>query len=86
MGSDHIDHPWDVSIPTADLTTAKLLFNFTISTPASWFLTLDINFFYLNMPLEQPEYMNMCFDIMPEEIVYKYHLHHLTNSDGWVYI
>ena len=38
------------------------------------------------MPLVQPEYMHMHLDIMPEEILDKYHLFHLTNSDGWVYI
>ena len=50
----------------------KLLFN-------------SIKFFYLNIPLEQPEYMCMCFDIMPEKIVDKHHLHQLPDSDEWVY-
>ena len=86
VDSDCIDYPWDVSTPIADPTTAKLLFNSTIFTQVAHFLTLDIKFFYLNKPLEWSEYMRMYLDIMPEEFVDKYHLHQLTDSDGWVYI
>ena len=32
VGGDRIDYPWEVATPTANLTTAKLLFNSTIST------------------------------------------------------
>eukprot|EP01082_Thalassiosira_pseudonana_P011880 g10662.t1 g10662 contig4:2284681-2286983(+) len=33
VGGNLIDYPWEVATPTADLTTAKLLFNSVISTP-----------------------------------------------------
>ena len=32
VGGNLIDYPWEVATPTADLTTAKLLFNSVIST------------------------------------------------------
>ena len=38
------------------------------------------------MLLDRPEYMRMCLDIMPDEIVDKYNLHQLADSEGWVYI
>ena len=42
---------YDISTPTADLTTAKLLFNSVISTPGARFVTLDLRNFYLKTPL-----------------------------------
>ncbi len=40
------------SMPTANLTTAKLLFNSTISTPGASFYGIDLANFYLNTPME----------------------------------
>ncbi|KAL7525892.1 hypothetical protein ACHAXR_001206, partial [Thalassiosira sp. AJA248-18] len=37
---------YDVSTPTADLVTSKLLFNSVISTPGARFLTFDLKNFY----------------------------------------
>ena len=38
VGGDRIDYPGDLHTPTADLTTAKLLFNSVISTPKARFM------------------------------------------------
>jgi hypothetical protein len=51
-----IQYPNDVSTPTADLTTAKLLFNSVISTPNAKFLAADIKYFYLNTEMARYEY------------------------------
>ena len=76
---------YDVSTPTADLTTAKLLFNSVISTPGARFVTLDLKNFYLKTPLPQPRYMRMPLDLLPDEIVQKYNLLAIAHK-GWVYI
>ena len=76
---------YDVSTPTADLTTAKLLFNSVISTPGSRFVTLDLKNFYLETPLPTPRYMRMPMDILPEEIIQKHNLQAIARK-GWVYI
>jgi hypothetical protein len=68
-----------VSIPTGDLTTAKLLFNSTR------FMTLDVSNFYLKTPLDQFEYMRLHLDIIPEEIIKAYRLHAMAHN-GWVYM
>jgi hypothetical protein len=47
MGGDCIDYIWDKSTPTANLTTAKLHFNSTISTPGTSFYGIDLVIFYL---------------------------------------
>jgi hypothetical protein len=30
--------------------------------------------------------MQLCLDIIPEEIILAYNLHGIVNPDGWVYI
>jgi hypothetical protein len=52
VGGNRIDYPGNVSTPTADLTTAKILINSVISTPGARFATADISNFYLNNPME----------------------------------
>ena len=42
---------YDVSSPTSDMMTEKLLFNSVISTPGSRFITLYFKNFYLKTPL-----------------------------------
>lgn len=85
VGGDRIHYDGDVSTPTGDITTAKLLFNSTISTPSARFTTMDISNFYLNTPLARYEYMRLRLDIIPQEIIDAYNLTDLTH-DGWVYI
>ena len=85
VGGNLIDYPWEVTTPTADLTTAKLLFNSVISTPGARFLTMDIKDFYLNTPMEHPEFMRLRYDTLPEEIISKYGLAQKV-LDGWTYV
>jgi hypothetical protein len=86
VGGNCIDYPWKKSTPTADLTTAKLLFNSTISTPSALFYSIDLANFYLNTPMERYEYMRLWLDILPQEIIDKYNLTKIVEADGWVYV
>ena len=45
IGGDCIDYLWDVATPMANITRAKLFFNFTVSTPGAKFFDVDIKFF-----------------------------------------
>ena len=47
-GGDKIQYPGTVSTPTAEMLTAKLLFNSVISTDNARFMGIDISDFYLN--------------------------------------
>ena len=86
VGGDRVEYPHDVSTPTADMVTAKLLFNSVISTEGAKFLTVDIKNFYLNTPMERFEYMRLRYEIIPQEIIEKYDLDRIKTNDGWVYI
>jgi hypothetical protein len=57
VGGDQLEYQGDKFTRTACLTTSKVLFNSTISTPGAKFLVIDIKNFYLNTPLERYEYM-----------------------------
>jgi hypothetical protein len=86
MGRDRIDYPWDKSTPTANLTTANLLFNSTIFTPGASFYGIDLANFYLNTLMEWYEYMRLRLDILPQEIINKYNLNNIVDADRWVYV
>ena len=71
VGGEKFNYPYDVSIPTANLATIKLLWNSTISTPGEKFYTMDVKNFYLMTPMERPEYMRLQLSLLLPEIVEK---------------
>jgi hypothetical protein len=85
VGGNLVDYPGDVSTPTADLTTTKVLLNSTISTPGARFMTGDSKNFYLNTPLDRYEYMRLSLSLLPDEIIQQYNLLAIAH-DGYVYI
>jgi hypothetical protein len=86
VGGNLIDYPWDVATPTSDLTTAKLLFNSVVSTPGAVFVVMDVKNFYLNTPMERPEYMRLPLKLIPPEIIDKYNLRDKVDDKGFVYV
>ena len=78
-----IDYLWDKATPTSDLTMSKLLFHSVLSTPGTTFHKADLKTFFLNTPMDCPEYMRLKLNLIPDEMMTKYHLHHYKD-DGWV--
>lgn len=68
-GGDRINYPGDCRTKTADLTTAKILFNSVISTPDARFMTLDIKDFCLNTDVPRCEHMRTPVSQMPDKIM-----------------
>jgi hypothetical protein len=85
VGRNLIDYPHNVSTLTADITTAKIMFNSVLSTPIAKFMGLDIKDFYLNTEMECYEDMRMPIDIISQEIINQYDLLPLVHN-GYVYI
>eukprot|EP00957_Ditylum_brightwellii_P199268 15189491-Ditylum_brightwellii.AAC.1 len=77
VGGDCIEYPFDVSTPTADLVTAKLLMKSVIFTKGAKLLTIDMTIFYLNTPMERYEHMCLRYEILPQEIISSYNLYEL---------
>ena len=61
-----INFPGNVTTPTADLITAKLIFKIVLSTNNSKLMCADMAKFYLNNPMNRYEYMKLPLEIIPE--------------------
>jgi hypothetical protein len=83
VGGDQVDYPFDVSTKTADLTTAKLLFNSVLSTPGAMFLTADLKDFYLGTPMSRYEYMRIPIWMLPDNIIEQHNLTPLFHNGSF---
>ena len=59
VGGDRVEYTGNVSTKTADLITAKLLFNSVISTPGACCMIGDLKDFYLGTPMQLADYAYM---------------------------
>jgi len=85
IGSNKVDYKGDCRTKTADLTTAKILFNHVISTPDAKFMTLDNKDFYLNADMPHYECMWIPVSSIPTKIMKLYNLEPLIHC-GAVYV
>ena len=84
-GGNLISYPGELTTRTADLTTAKILWNSVLSTEDAKFMCIDIKNFYLATPMDRYEYMRMPLDVFPEHTKKQYELEkHAKN--GYVYL
>jgi len=86
VGGNLVFYPGNASSPTADLTTLKLHINSVLSTPGAKMVCWDLENFYLNTPLDRPEFMRIPITLIPQEIIDQYNLLAIADSNGWVYI
>ena len=84
-GGNLINYPGELTTRTADITTAKLLWNSVLSTPGAKYMCLDIKKFYLSAPLDRFEYMRIPFALFPPWIVEQYQLKDKV-LNGHIYI
>ena len=85
VGGNLINYPDDVTTKTAEISTAKILINSTISTPNAKFCVLDIHNFYLGTPMQRYEYMFIHIDDIPDDIIQQYNLTEISRN-GKVYV
>jgi hypothetical protein len=64
-GGNLINYPGDLTTCTANVTTAKLLWNSVLSMPEAKYMCLDIIFFYLSAPLDRFKYMRIPYALFP---------------------
>ena len=83
VGGNLVDYQGETYTPTADLTTAKLLLNSTISTPGAKFFCIDLANFYLITPFTTPsqyEYLWIPTWAIPPDIMTEYNLAPLIHN------
>ncbi len=71
-GENLINYPGKLTTRTANITTAKLLWNSMLSMPGAQYMTLDIKNFYLSAPLDRFEFMHIPFALFPPWIIKQY--------------
>ena len=80
VGGNLINYPGNVSTPTADTITSKIVINSTISTPKSKYLVGDVKNFYLGVIMTPYEYLQLSITIIPQEIIDQYKLLPLVHN------
>ncbi len=85
VGGNLIDYPGELTTRTADLTTAKILWNSTLSTPNAKFGTADVGNFYLATPRDRFEYMRIKAELVLEKFKQQYKLHDKIYK-GFIYM
>ena len=85
VGGNLIHFPGDVTTPTEDLITSKLIFNILLSIKNVKFMCADISNFYITNLMNRYEYMKLPLDIIPEEIIQQYNLRNLEHK-GFLYM
>jgi hypothetical protein len=85
VGGDILDYSGELTTSTADITTFKILTNSTLSTKDAEMMMMDINKYYVGMPLPRYEYMCMLLLRFTEEIMNKYNLRAMAVI-GWFFL
>ena len=73
-----------VATPTGSLELVKLIINSVISCPGAKFACFDVKNFYLDTPLEEPEYVRINLTDIQQEFLDEYTLLKLQRN-GWIY-
>lgn len=80
IGGDRINYPGPTTARTAAMPLIKLLLQSVVSDNKR-FLTLDIKDFYLNTPLDRPEYLKITSKFLSQNIIVKNNLQpYLSNG------
>ena len=85
MGGDRLDNQGEVSTKTARLITIKLLLNSVVSSAGAKFTTANVKNFYLNTPMDKPEYMKILVRLIPDEIKVEYKVNEFEHA-VYVYV
>ena len=86
VGGDRINYPVEVTMPTAEMLVAKLLFNIVMSTKGARFMTIDISNFCFMIPLMRPKYIHIKLSDILNLINEEYNLMEKATKDGSIYI
>ena len=84
IAGQNIKYPGDIGTKTASLDLVKLLLNSVLSHQGAKFVTFDIRNYYLQTPLDRPEYIRIKLSDIPQDFSDEYNLHDFVDANGWV--
>jgi len=85
VGGNLICYPGDAGTNTASLELIKLMLNSVISRKGAQFACIYIKNFYLDTPMDDPEYVHIKITDIPEEFILEYGLAGKEDKNGWIY-
>jgi hypothetical protein len=68
-----------------EMMTVKMHLNSVISTKGAHYCTIDLKDFYLNTPMERPEYMRLKLSNLPHDFVDMYKITKIAQDNDSVY-
>ena len=74
VGGNLIDYPSELTTRTADMVSAKIMWNSVGSTPGAKFAGADIKNMYLKTPLNRYKFTKMPMCLIPDNIIKHYGL------------
>ena len=84
IGGNHICYPGDVGTKTASLGLFKVVINIVLSRKGAKYVTFEISKFYLQTPLDHPEYVCIKLSDIPQDFIHEYDRLDSVRDD-WVY-
>jgi hypothetical protein len=84
IGGNCICYPGNVGTNTASLKLVKLLLNSVLSWKGARFSSINLKNFYFDIPMPDPEYVQIKIADIPEEFIKEYNLAG-QDRDGWIY-
>ena len=84
IGGNHIKYPGDMGTKTDYLDLFKIVIDSVFWKKGANYVTLNISNFYLQTPLEFPEYVHILLSDIPQEFIDKYNLLEHVRY-GWFY-
>ena len=85
IAGQNIKYTGNVGTKNASLDLINLLLNIALSRRGAKFVTFDIKNFYLQTPLDRPEYVRIKLSDIPAEFINEYSLMDYLHVNGWVY-
>ena len=85
IGSNLICYLGKAGTNTSSLELIKLMLNCVIFRKGARFACIDIKKFYLDTPMEDPEYVHIKITDIPEEFILEYGLAGMEDINGWIY-
>ena len=87
VGVKKLSYELDAGSPAANILETKILANSVISDArkGAQFLSCDLKYFFLAMPMARPKYMKIVWKYFPPDIIIRYNLQEIRSSDGYIY-
>ena len=84
VAGNRIIYPGDVATRTGGLELVKLMINSVLSKRGAKAVCYDIKNFYLDTPMDEPEYVRIKLKDVPKEFLEEYNLKEYEHN-GWIY-